>query len=490
MTPNGARWRTRSRCMGAPIASLLMVGIASVSAASAAPRRTVTHPNDGLQALRAAAATAAAAAPSGVDRAAYQAAVEAYIWGSPLVVMARTRAALVCAAGVNTFLEQTSLSGPSSRLVVTPNTDTLYSSAWLDLRAGPVVLRIPALADRYYAFQFLDMYTNTITNVGSRTIGQGPASVAVTGPKWKGRLPAGTRRISSPTPDVWVIGRTLPKNDADVPNVVALQHEYALTPGASNGSTLGPDRGQCGRPGPATVSASGSEFFDELGAALAADPPTTGDAPVLRDLSAAGIGAGMRPSTHASPAVMAALGQSIPAANVTIAATSAQNLTAVKGWSRLQHLGAYGRDYVTRAAVAQTALGANVPAESVYYSTGADTARTPLVGTRPVIVHFVAGQLPPVDRRGFWSITLYGPDHFLVANQLDRYAIGDRTAGLQRASDGSLDLYLGAQPPAGHEANWFPAPPGNYSLVLRAYVPGAAIRQGSWSPPTIRPQIP
>jgi hypothetical protein len=198
----------------------------------------------------------------------------------------------------------------------------------------------------------------------------------------------------------------------------------------------------------------------------------------------------MRPSTQASPPVMAALTQGIPAANAVITATAARNLTPVDGWSRLQHVGAYGRDYMTRAAVAQAALGVNVPAESVYYSTGADGRGTPLTGTRPVTVHFAAGQLPPVDRRGFWSVTVYGPDHFLVANPLDRYAIGDRTAGLQRAPDGSLDLYLGAQPPAGHEANWLPAPPGSFSLVLRAYVPGAAIRQGSWRPPTIRPQLP
>ena len=352
------------------------------------------------------------------------------------------------------------------------------------------MLRIPAVADRYYAFQLLDMYTNTITNVGSRTIGEGPASVAVTGSKWKGRLPAGTRRISSPTPDVWIIGRTLPKNDADVPNVVALQHEYALTPVASNGSTLGPDRGQCGRPGPATVSASGAGFFDELGAALAADPPPTRDTPVLRDLRAAGIGAAMSPSTTATPAAVAALSQSIRAANGTIAATAARNLTSVNGWSQIQHLGAYGGDYITRAAVAQTALGANVPAESVYYSTSADAGGAPLIGTRPSIVHFPASQLPPVDRHGFWSVTLYGPDHFLVANPIDRYAIGDRTTGLQRGPDGSLDLYLGAQPPTGHEANWLPAPAGRFSLVLRAYVPGAPIRRGTWRAPTIRPQLP
>jgi hypothetical protein len=490
MNTNRVRRRPRPGGAAALTAALLLSTVGSAGVAYGATSRTVTHPKDGLQVLRAAAATAAAAAPGGVDRAAYQAGVEAFIWGAPLVAMARTRAALVCAAGVNAFLDQNTLAGPSSRLVVTPNTDTLYSSAWLDLRAGPVRLRIPALADRYYSFQFLDMYTNTITNVGSRTIGQGPASVAVTGPSWKGQLPAGTRRISSPTPDVWVIGRTLPKSDADVATVVALQRQYALTPVASDGSPLGPDPTQCGRPGPATVSAAGAAFFDELGVALAADPPPKADAPVLHDLSTVGIGVGMRPSTHASPAVLAALGASIPAANATIAATAARNLTVVDGWSRQQHLGTYGRAYVTRAAVAETALGSNVPAESVYYSTGADRAGTSLVGTGPVILHFGAGQLPPVDRNGFWSVTLYGPDHFLVANQLRRYSIGDRTPGLQRAPDGSLDLYLGAQPPPGHEANWLPAPPGGYSLVLRAYVPGAAIRQGTWRPPTIRPQIP
>ena len=488
MTRSSARRRRRRWRLGTLLASALVVATASVGVANAASNRAVTRPNDGLATLRAAAAAAAAAAPSGVDRPTYQAAVEAYIWGYPLVVMARTRATLVCAAGLNTFINQPSLAGPSSRLIVTPNTDTLYSSAWLDLRSGPVVLRIPAVADRYYTFQLLDMYTNTITNVGSRTIGQGPASVAVALSSWKGQLPARVKRIDAPTPDVWVIGRTLPRDDADVANVAALQRQYTLAPVARNASTPDASQAHCGA-NPA-VAMSGAGFFDELGTALAADPPPARDAPVLRDLRAAGIGAGMSPSTTATPAAAAALSQSTRAANGTIAAAAARNLTSVNGWSQIQHLGAYGGDYITRAAVAQTGLGANVPAESVYYSAGADGGGAPLVGTRPAIVHFAAGQLPPVDRRGFWSVTLYGPDHFLVANPIDRYAIGDRTAGLQRGPDGSLDLYLGAQSPTGHEANWLPAPAGRFSLVLRAYVPGASIRRGTWRPPTIRPQLP
>jgi hypothetical protein len=487
MTMIGVRPRTRRR-FGALLVSVLVVATGSVGSATAAADRAGTRPGDGLGVLRAAAAAAAAAAPSGVDRATYQAAVEAYIWGYPLVVMARTRAALVCAAGVNQFINQPSLAGPSSRVVVTPNTDTLYSSAWLDLRSGPVVLRVPAVAGRYYVFQLLDMYTNTITNVGSRTIGEGPASVAFARSNWRGPLPAGVKRINSPTPDVWVIGRTLPRNVADVANVAALQREYALAPVGRNASPSGAARARCSA-SPA-AGASGAGFFDELGAALAADPPPASDRPVLRDLGAAGIGVGMSPSAKAAPAASAALSQSIRAANGMIAAAAAHGLRSVNGWSQSRDIGAYGGDYLTRAAIAETALGANVPAESVYYFAGADVGGVSLVGTRPVVVHFAAGQVPPIDRPGFWSLTLYGPDHFLVANPVDRYAIGDRTAGLQRSADGSLDLYLSAEPPTGHETNWIPAPPGPFSLVLRAYLPGAPIRRGTWHPPTIRPQLP
>ncbi|HSO97154.1 MAG TPA: DUF1254 domain-containing protein [Acidimicrobiia bacterium] len=467
------------------IAALVVAG---APAGAASPTRAGSPANDGLTTLRAVAASAAASAPNGVNPTTYRAAIEAYIWGYPLVVMARTRSTLVCATGANTFLNQTSLTGPTTRLVVTPNTDTLYSSAFLDLRSGPVTLRIPALPDRYYVFQLLDMYTNTIANIGTRTIGPGPASVAVTPPNWKGRLPAGTRRLDAPTLDVWVIGRTLPRNAADVPNVVALQHEYDLTSAGHRTPETEPPLG-CGG-GSVPTGASGASFFGDLGAALAANPPPAGDAPVLQDLRAAGIGPGLNPATNASPAALAALTQSVRAANAAIATAAARNLTRINGWSQVQHLGVYGHNYLTRAAVAEAALGANVPAESVYYTAAVDHTGTPLVGTRPVTLHFAAGQLPPVERHGFWSVTLYGPDHYLVANPIDRYAVGDRTAGLQRNADGSLDLYLGAQPPAGHDANWLPAPPGSFNLVLRAYLPAAPIRRGTWQPPTVGPSAP
>src|ERR1700754_4708749 len=118
--------------------------------------------------------------------------------------MSRPRDRLRCVAPPNKMINNSRLATPAARTVVGPNNDTLYSTAWLDLRAGPVVLGVPAVADRYYGFQFLDLYTNTIRDIGTRTTGPKAGRFAVVGPGWRGRLPAGVTRIDAPTPEVWL----------------------------------------------------------------------------------------------------------------------------------------------------------------------------------------------------------------------------------------------------------------------------------------------
>jgi hypothetical protein len=217
---------------------------------------------------------------------------------------------------------------------------------------------------------------------------------------------------------------------------------------------------------------------------MAADPPPRRDRPIVEDLARVGIGPGLPPLGASAAATVE---QSQGAASQLIDDTRRRLATVHEGWSRLHAVGTYGTDYLSRATVTKFALGANVPAESVYYFADVDAQGVTLSGARTYVIHFPAGDLPPIDRRGFWSVTMYGPDHFLVANTSNRYAIGDRTAGLQRGPDGSLDLYLANQAPPGHEANWLPAPAGRFNVVLRAYLPTAPIARGSWTPPGIRP---
>jgi hypothetical protein len=432
--------------------------------------------------------------------AAYKAGFTAYVWGAPLVTMTRTHDRLTCVAPENTMINVTRLATPDSRSVVGPNNDTIYSTSFLDVRDRPVVLGLPEIKNRYYSFQFLDMYTNTISNVGSRTTGQGPARFAVTGPGWHGTLPPGVRQIASPTPEVWMIGRTLVDGQADLPNVIALQKKYTLTP-LAGGSATTPASGTAA-PGtagkgaatpncakltdPQDLVSGGLRFLDELGRDMKANPPPSTDRQTLDLLAAAGIGPDKTPSTGTDAGVRDGLSRGLAAGERLVADPPSAPVDPVGHWTTSFDIGTYGQRYVTRAVVARSGLAANVPDESLYYRAAADADGTPLDGRKNYMIHFAPGQLPPVDRLGFWSLTMYDTSHFLVANRLDRYSLGDRSHGLARNKDGSLDVYLGSRPPARHESNWLPAPAAPFSVTLRVYVPAKAALERSWHPAELK----
>lgn len=421
-------------------------------------------------------------------RRAVVAGIEGSVWGSPALVMAATRARLLCLTSVNTFVDQPGLANPSSRLVVTPNVDTLYSSAWLDLRRGPVLLHVPAVNDRYYVLQLLDLYTNTFADIGTRSTGTAAATYAVVGPNWHGRTPPGAHRIAAPTPDVWIIGRTLVRSQDDQSAAAAVQQGFVLEPSHPNSTAVGTPE----LPGGASCSAalaspppSEPSFFHELAAVMAADPPPARDAPILHDLAAAGIRPGG--SIAVQPPVAPLLTEGAGIASILVNRFAATSLRSMHGWSQLPNVGNYGRDYFARAIAAERVLGANVPKESVYFSASVDQVGSPLTGTRSYVLHFPPKGDPPITPAGFWSVTLYGPDHFLVANPERRYAIGDRTPALVRDADGSLDILIGGQPAPDRPQNWLPAPPGPFNLVLRAYLPATALQTNRWIPPGLQP---
>jgi hypothetical protein len=83
--------------------------------------------------------------------------------------------------------------------VTAPNADTLYTSGWLDVSKEPWVLSLPDAHDRYYLFPMLDGWTDVFEVPGKRTTGTGPQKYAITGPHWKGTLPAGVKEYKSPT---------------------------------------------------------------------------------------------------------------------------------------------------------------------------------------------------------------------------------------------------------------------------------------------------
>jgi hypothetical protein len=415
-------------------------------------------------------------------------AADAFVWGYPLVVSERTFQTLGGVLGANQLFNQTALTDANLRFIVSPNQDTLYSVATLDVSREPALLTVPDVTDRYWTYQFLDAYTNSFHYIGTRATNGRGGTFAVAAPGFDGELPAEAEHIESPTPQLFLLGRYLVRGARDIPEVTALPRTLeSLSERA--GSTTPEPAPDLGAPKgtPQAVGDDGAVFFDELGDALARNPPSTDeDRAELARFASLGIGPGLRPTEGAGEAIEAALEAGVTAGAARIAAAAA-NAEVVNGWTVHLDIGVYD-DALLRAVIAKVAWGANVPEESVYPISFADAQGEPYTGTRRYRMHFDAGALPPVEAGGFWSLTLYGPDRFFADNAIKRFAIGDRTEGLVTNPDGSVDLYVQHDAPAGHESNWLPAPEGEFSLMLRVYLPGEAALSGEYEYPPVTPE--
>jgi hypothetical protein len=162
--------------------------------------------------------------------------------------------------------------------------------------------------------------------------------------------------------------------------------------------------------------------------------------------------------------------------------------TGINGWTMLADtMGVYGDAYFRRAVVAMVGLGANQPEDAVYPVLTADADGNPMTGDHDYVIHFDADNLPPVA--AFWSVTMYDADGFQVANELNRFAIGDRDQ-LRFNADGSLDLYLQhTNPGPERQSNWLPAPRGPLGVTMRLYAPKREVLAGTWTPPLVRREI-
>jgi hypothetical protein len=418
---------------------------------------------------------------------------DAYVWGYPLVVNQRTFQTLGTVLGVNRLFNQPALSTPATRFIVAPNHDALYSAAVLDLRSEPMVLTVPDVSDRYWVFQFIDAWTNTFFYAGTRTTSGKGGKFAITPPGWNGTLPDGVTAVASPTPQAFILGRYLVKSDADVAVVAAIPrtmeglHTLTGTPAPAPPPPLGNAPGT-----PQQVGSNGAAFFDELGDALASNPPySKGDERELHDVAAFGIGPGLHPAASASAssnqAALTALTNAVAEGNAAILAEASSVGVQRNGWNVELEVTAAPTDPLLRAGIVQFLWVPNVPEEAVYAVGRKDFIGRPLDGTTPNVMHFPAGQFPPVGPMGFWSVTMYGPDMFFVQNAPKRYSIGDRTPDLAFNPDGSLDIYIQSTTPVGHETNWLPAPSGPYVLATRVYLPGPTVLSGDYGPPQVVP---
>jgi hypothetical protein len=426
-------------------------------------------------------------------------AAEAYSYLYPLVTMDVTRAKFtdpertgIGHGPVNTLTHLREFPPADFRGVVAPNFDTLYTSAWLDLSAGPLVIEVPDSEGRYYLLPLLDMWTNAFAVPGKRTTGTGPQRIAIVPPRWTGPVPTHTRRIDAPTTTLWMIGRVQTNGPADYDAVHVFQDGLRLR-GADGGVPASGARSFAGPAGldfdqePLTI-VNGLDAVDFLayGARLLAEHrPQPTDFSILARIAELGLVAGAE--FGADGYTVDQLGALRTGAADALARQHAMVSTMARisnGWSmNTDSMGVYGNFYLKRAVVAMVGLGANPPEDAIYPIAVADAAGNPIIGEKDYVQHFDADLLPPVD--AFWSATMYDADSFQSANALDRFALGDRDPLFYNA-DGSLDMYYGPTDPGGEAtANWLPAPAGPLRIIMRLYAPRPAALDGRWNPPAL-----
>jgi len=419
---------------------------------------------------------------------------EAALYLYPLVIMDVTRLQAINTPAdakpghgpPNQFHHMRAFPDAAFRSVVRPNFDTLYSSAWLDLTAGPVVVHAPNTRDRYFMLPMLDMWTDVFANPGKRTTGTDAHDFVVTGRHYPGELPAGLPIITAPTPHVWIIGRTQTNGPADYPVVHQVQEGYRITPlGKTREHVIDPSYDTTTEPLRVVNGMAPLDFFAYATELLAVDPPHATDFSVLARIAHLGIVAGKpfdttRFSTEQRTDIEAGW-----AAALHDMRTSRPTLgTKVNGWSILTStIGVWGNAYLPRAAVAMTGLGINPAEDATYPQLTADADGDPITGEKDYVLHFDAGQLPPAA--AFWSLTAYDTEGYQVANDINRFAIGDRDP-LTFNADGSLDLYMQhTNPGPQHESNWLPIPRGPVYVTMRLYAPTREVLDGLWHPPPV-----
>ena len=422
----------------------------------------------------------------------------AYAFTFPYYEMARTRhlgTSLLAnprAGRINTLGHRRTLSDHKARAVTTPNNDTLYSSAWLDLSAGPLELTIPPMANRYWSVQFMAMNTSTAAVVGSRNAGQGNTRLWITHESDSRPAPAGTRLVRLPTRDAWLLARIVVDDAQDLPAVHELQNGLQLRSVAADGPSpamqLTPVQAV---PAPLQGSpVSGENYLAVVNEMLARNPVPETEKNRLAGWSRWGLGV-----TAASPEQAAAfhaqLSTQLQALNVSLRHTAGLfgGGKTVQNWSYPDAaIGVFGANYALRAGVALSGLGALPPEEAIYLGRTQDDQGQNLEGSRSYRLRIPAQGIPTL---AFWSLSMYQVEadgrQFFVDNPINRYAIGDRTRGLAKNADGSIDILIQHAPPANTAllGNWLPAPQGPFRLSLRAYLPTPELARGEAQLPSL-----
>ena len=395
----------------------------------------------------------------------------------------------------NQFIHTKNLATANFKDVVTPNVDTVYSQIFLQLEKDAVILEFPK-TERFCTVQIIDAYTNCIDILDATEFENDTEKFIFTSSSFSGEIPEGMTEIKSPTNLVWIIVRTICHSPEDLENVHEIQSKmdsYTLTQ-YKNGTTNEKPDGTFDEnnnfiPSQHVLSLSMQEYFDKANILLSKNPPFEADTEMVERIAKINVGAGLNFDSSIFGESADEIWKEL-SAGITKRVTegSAQFMTKNGCWSYMgAPIAEFGTEYDYRALIAIMGLGANPVSVAVYPKTDIDSEGNPLNGENKYVLHIEKDEFPPTEELGFWSITIYDQDNFLIDNEINRYCINDRS-DLKFNEDGSLDIYIQSEKPEENLSNWLPTCEGDFHLVLRVYLPEESVKNNTWKAPIINKQ--
>jgi len=429
---------------------------------------------------------------------------EAYIYGNPLVDNYRIIHAYFVdqnnpeyKAPFNQIKNIPKVYTPEDKAIQTPNSDTPYSMACLDLRTEPLVVTLPPIEEgRYFSVQMVDGYTHNFHYMGSRTTGNGGGSYLVVGPDWQGETPAGFKDvIRTETQFVLTIIRTQLFEPAELENVINIQKGYQIQPLSQYLKQAAPTQTQqveLVTPLSKEEQQGNLLFFKQLNFWLQFCAIHESEKELMERFAKIGVGAGKEFDPEKfSPEIKEAIGEGMKDAWKELQALKENEIKSGKVTSG----DLFGtreflkNNYLYRFAAAALGIYGNSKEEAMYPFYMADANSKPLDGAaHRYTLTLKENELPPVN--SFWSFTMYElPSSLLTANPINRYLINSpMLPQLKLNADNSITLYVQNESPGkDKESNWLPAPKGPFQVVLRLYWPKPEAINGTWKQPPLQP---
>lgn len=399
--------------------------------------------------------------------------------------------------------------------VVTPNATTLYGAGFLDMRAGPVVIEVPEITDRYFSVQIMDQYGIFRMIVGSPFNGTKARKYILVPPGFTGNIPAEfptTDIVQWPTLTAYGVVRMAVETgtDAEIKTINGYQDQVTITPLAdwlSNGNKgiaqadrkivkgdfLIPDglpEYQFGQ-----VDKQTAEQFFTLLSVILNDPtmPTLTDsvkeADMLKQLEMFNIGKGLTFDWAKLTAdQQTALETGFKAGFKNVRQTLKSNMINMNGWGVVRNDGGFETRWMDRAIIADAAWAApdkNISHGGAFLFTDSDG--NPFDGASKYTLTFDMKDLPPVTQ--FWSIPIYSTEGYFVANEINRYTVNSfmLESGELEAKDGKLVIYIQNEKPTDPEQakNWLPAAAKGFRFTSRYYGPYAPLVDGTYNMPKV-----